>query len=88
MRNKFPIVLLIAAFLSAFLAPYAEAVPTVPATGLEVQITESGKISLSADGAGSNAVNGITPNRMARPRCVARSSPVPASTAGLLTTAT
>jgi hypothetical protein len=60
MHNKVPIVFLIAAFLSAFIAPHAEAVPTVPATGLEVPITESGKISLSADGAGSNAVNGIT----------------------------
>ncbi len=60
MRHKMPIVFLVSAFLSAFLAPHAEAVPTVPATGLEVQITESGKISLSADGAGSNAVDGIT----------------------------
>lgn len=43
MRHKMPIVFLVSAFLSAFLAPHAEAVPTVPATGLEVQITERGR---------------------------------------------
>jgi len=60
MRNKIPIVFLVSAFLSALLAPNAEAVPTVPATGLEVQITERGKISLSADGVGSNDPAGAT----------------------------
>jgi len=60
MRNKMPIVFLVSAFLSALLAPHAEAVPTVPATGLEVQITESGRISLSADGVGSNDPDGAT----------------------------
>jgi hypothetical protein len=58
MRTRIPIVFLVAAFLSALLAPHAEAVPPVPATGLEVQITESGQISLSADGVGSNDSDG------------------------------
>ena len=60
MRNKISIVFLVAAFGSAVLAPHAEAVPTVPATGLKVRITESGKISLSADGVGSNDPAGAT----------------------------